>query len=84
MAKSNIALHNPPGPTKESRMMKIPYGNHFPGHITSICKLNAVVNSIQEKLTKQQLKLFKDDIFGKIVQAAVSYLVIIVKEKVPQ
>lgn len=30
----------------------------------SVCKLDTVVKGIQKKLTKQQLKLFKEDIFG--------------------
>ncbi|KAL9433129.1 hypothetical protein AB3S75_028031 [Citrus x aurantiifolia] len=64
MGKSEIALHNPPGPTKELGMMKILYADHFLGRITSICKLDVVVNVIRKKLTKQQLQLFKDNIFG--------------------
>ena len=50
------------------RMMKIPYGDHSPGRITSMCKLDVVVNAIREKLIKRQLKLFKDDIFGHFRQ----------------
>ncbi|GAY67394.1 hypothetical protein CUMW_256080 [Citrus unshiu] len=68
MGKSKIALHNSPGPTKERGMMKIPYADHFPGRITSMCKLDVVVNVIREKLTKQQLQLFKDNIFGHFLQ----------------
>ena len=68
MGKSKLALHNPPGPIKEPGMMKIPYVDHFPGRITSMCKLDVVVNAIREKLTRQQLKLFKDDIFGHFLQ----------------
>ena len=68
MAKLKIALHNPLGPKKEVRMMKIPYGDHFPGCITSMCKLDVVVNAIREKLTKWQLKLFKDDIIRHFLQ----------------
>ncbi|GAY60485.1 hypothetical protein CUMW_202320 [Citrus unshiu] len=68
MGKSKIALHNPPGPTKEPGMMNIPYADHFPGCITSMCKLDVVVNAIPEKLTKQQLQLFKDNIFGHFLQ----------------
>ena len=64
MRKSKIALHNSPGPMKKPGMMKIPYADHFPRRITSMCKLDAVVNAIQEKLTKQQLQLFKENIFG--------------------
>ena len=33
-----------------------------------MCKLDVVVNAIREKLTKQQLKLCKDDIFGHFLQ----------------
>ena len=46
MGKSKIALHNPPEPRKEPEMMKIPYGDHFPGRITSMCKLDVIVNAI--------------------------------------
>ncbi|XP_024042914.1 uncharacterized protein LOC112099703 [Citrus clementina] len=53
---------------KEPGMMKIPYVDHFPGRITSMCKLDVVVNAIREKLTRQQLKLFKDNIFGHFLQ----------------
>ena len=48
--------------------MKIPYDDHFPGCIMSMCKLDVVVNAIREKLTKRQLKLFKDGIFGHFLQ----------------
>ena len=68
MGKSKLALHNPPGPIKEPGMMKIPYVDHFPGRITSMCKLDVVVNAIREKLTRQQLQLFKDNIFGHFLQ----------------
>ena len=68
MGKLKIALHNPPGSRKEPGMMKIPYVDHFPGRITSMCKLDDVVNAIREKLTRQQLQLFKDNIFGHFLQ----------------
>ena len=53
---------------KELGMMKIPYVDHFPGRITSMCKLDVIVNAIREKLTRQQLTLFKDNIFGHFLQ----------------
>ena len=68
MGKSKLALHNPPRLMKEPGMMKISYVDHFPGRITSMCKLDVVVNVIREKLTRQQLKLFKDNIFGHFLQ----------------
>ncbi|GAY66716.1 hypothetical protein CUMW_251010, partial [Citrus unshiu] len=68
MGKSKLALHNPPGPINEPGMMKILYVDHFPGRITSMCKLDVVVNAIQEKLTRQQLQLFKNNIFGRFLQ----------------
>ena len=49
-------------------MMKIPYADHFPRRITSMCKFDVIVNAIWEKLTKQQLQMFKDNIFGHFLQ----------------
>lgn len=47
--------------------MKISYSDHFFGRVTSMCKLDTVV-AIREKLTKPQLKLFKDNIFGHFIK----------------
>lgn len=49
-------------------MMQIPYTDHFPGRITSMCKLDTVVKVIEGKLTKRQLQLFKKDIFGHFLE----------------
>ncbi|GAY68199.1 hypothetical protein CUMW_262290 [Citrus unshiu] len=49
-------------------MMKILYADHFPERITSMCKLDVVVNAIWETLTKQQLQPFKENIFGHFLQ----------------
>lgn len=48
--------------------MKVPYGNQFPKRIMNMCKLDTIVKSIREKLTKRQLKLFKDNIYGHIIK----------------
>ncbi|GAY60940.1 hypothetical protein CUMW_205960 [Citrus unshiu] len=44
------------------------YVDHFPGQISSMCNLSSVVKAIEEKLTKQQLNLFKKDIFGHFLE----------------
>ena len=46
MAKLKIAMYNPPRPMKEPGMMKISYAVYFSGRITSMCKLDTVVNAI--------------------------------------
>ena len=48
--------------------MYFPYADHFPGQISSMCNLSLVVKTIEEKLTKQQLNLFKNDIFGYFLE----------------
>ena len=68
MVKSKIAKHNPPEHMNELSMMKVHYYNHFLGHIMSIYKIDTSVKAIQEKLTKRQLKLFKQDIFGNFME----------------
>ena len=58
--------------SEESRnelgMMKLAYADHFPGRISSMCKLSSVVKVIEEKLTKRQLSMFKKDIFGHFLE----------------
>lgn len=44
--------------------MKIPKTEHFPGRITNTSKFGNVIEAIKRKLTKQQLRLFRKDIFG--------------------
>lgn len=68
MAKLKIKNYNPPRPTNEPGMMKVPYGDHFSRRITIMCKLDTVVKVIWEKLTKRQLKLLKDEIFGHFMK----------------
>ena len=66
--KLKIEKYNPPRPTNESGMMKVSYGDHFSRRITIMCKLDTVVKAIWEKLTKWQLKLLKDEIFGHFMK----------------
>lgn len=49
--------------------MKIAYGDHFLRHITSMYKFDIVVKAIRENLTKQQLQLFKKDLFGHFMES---------------
>lgn len=55
-------------------MVKAAYGNHFPGHIMSICKLNITIKAIREILTKQQFQLFKKNIFRHLIKNTSSYI----------
>ncbi|GAY54484.1 hypothetical protein CUMW_157050 [Citrus unshiu] len=48
--------------------MHFGYADHFPGRISSMCKLSSVVKVIEEKLTKRQLNMFKNDIFGHFLE----------------
>lgn len=64
MAQKSQSKRNPPGPYKEPSTMKIPTFEHFPGRITNTFKFENVMEVIKRKLTKQQLRLFKKDVFG--------------------
>ncbi|GAY68271.1 hypothetical protein CUMW_262830 [Citrus unshiu] len=44
------------------------YADHFPGRISGMCNLSLVIKAIEEKLTKRQLNLFKNDIFGHFLK----------------
>ena len=55
-------------PGIEVGKMYFGYADHFPGRISSMCKLSSVVKVIEEKLTKRQLNLFKKDIFGHFLE----------------
>ncbi|GAY56585.1 hypothetical protein CUMW_173050 [Citrus unshiu] len=44
------------------------YANHFPGRILSMCNLSSVVKTIDEKLIKRQLNMFKKDIFRHFLE----------------
>ena len=68
MAKKPRSKRNPPGPTKEPGMMKIPASEHFPRRITNTSKFGNVMEAIKRKLTRQQLRLFKKDIFGQFAK----------------
>ena len=68
MAKKPRSKRNPPGPTKEPGRMKIPASEHFPGRITNTSKFGNVMEAIKRKLTRQQLRLFKKDIFGQFAK----------------
>ena len=48
--------------------MKLAYTDHFPGRISSTCNFSTVVKAIERKLTKRQLRLFKDHIFGYFLE----------------
>ena len=61
MAKSKVSRN-------ELGRMKLPYTDHFPGQIWSMCSFSTVIKFIERKLTKQQLRLFKDDIFGHFLE----------------
>ncbi|KAH9671507.1 hypothetical protein KPL70_017399 [Citrus sinensis] len=63
MAKKPRSKRNPPGPRKKPGMMKILASEHFPGRITNTSKFGNVMEAIKRKLTRQQLRLFKKDIF---------------------
>ncbi|GAY58583.1 hypothetical protein CUMW_188100 [Citrus unshiu] len=55
-------------PDIEVGKMYFHYADHFPGRISSMCKLSSVVKAIEEKLTKRQLSMFKKDIFGHFLE----------------
>ena len=55
-------------PDIEVGKMYFRYAAHFPGRISSMCKLSSVVKAIEEKLTKRQLNMFKNDIFGHFLE----------------
>ena len=61
MAKSEISRN-------KQGMMKLAYADHFSGWISSMCNFSTVVKAIERKLTKQLLRLFKDDIFGHFLE----------------
>lgn len=67
MAKSKIGNRNLPVTMDELGTMKVPYGDYFLRCITSMFKLDTIVKAIWKKLTKRQLKLFKEDIFGRFM-----------------
>ncbi|GAY42361.1 hypothetical protein CUMW_066240 [Citrus unshiu] len=48
--------------------MYFSYADHFPGRISSMCKLSSVIKAIEEKLTKRPLTMFKKDIFGHFLE----------------
>ena len=56
------------GLRNELGMIKLPYADHFSRRISSVCKLATVVKAIEKNLTKRQLHLFKDDIFGYFLE----------------
>ena len=68
MAKKPQAKRNPPDPKREPGTVKISASEHFPGRITNLSKFGNVMEAIKTKLTKRQLKLFKEDIFGHFVK----------------
>ncbi|XP_052287642.1 uncharacterized protein LOC112498263 [Citrus sinensis] len=55
-------------PDIEVGKMYFSYADHFPGRISSMCKLSSVIKAIEEKLTKRQLTMFKNDIFGHFLE----------------
>lgn len=68
MAKKPQAKRNPPGPKRELGTMKISVSEHFLERITNFSKFGNVIEVIKTKLTRRQLKLFKDDVFGHFVK----------------
>ncbi|GAY59143.1 hypothetical protein CUMW_192300 [Citrus unshiu] len=61
MAKSKVSRN-------ELGRMILPYADHFPGRILSICNLSTGVKVIERKLTKRQLYLLKKGIFGHFLE----------------
>ncbi|XP_052299745.1 uncharacterized protein LOC127903119 [Citrus sinensis] len=55
-------------PDIEVGKMYFRYADHFPSRISSMCMLSSVVKAIEEKLTKRQLTMFKNDIFGHFLE----------------
>ena len=53
-------------PDIEVGKMYFGYADHFPGRISSMCKLSSVVKAIEEKLTNRQLRMFKKEIAVRI------------------
>ena len=68
MAKKPRSKRNPPGPRKKPGRMKIPASEHFPGRITNTSKFGNIMETIKRKLTRQQLRLFKKDVFGQFAK----------------
>ncbi|KAK9199270.1 hypothetical protein WN944_014458 [Citrus x changshan-huyou] len=68
MAKKLRTKHNPPGPKREPSTMKIFASEHFIRHIKNLSKFGNVMEAIKTKLTRRQLRLFKNDAFGHFVK----------------
>ena len=51
--------------------MKLAYADHFLGRISSMCNFSIVIKVIERKLTKRQLRLFKDNIFGHFLECQI-------------
>ena len=64
MAKKKLAKRNPPAPMKDPSVTKLGFDDHFPGCIIETSKFKRVIQVIRSKLTRKQLSLFKNDIFG--------------------
>ena len=61
MAKSEV-------PRNELGRTELDYADHFPRWISSMCNFSTIVKAIEGKLTKRQLRLFKDDISGYFLE----------------
>ena len=68
MAKKTRSKRNPPGLRNEPSKMKILASEYFPGRITNTSKFGNVMEAIKRKLTRQQLRLFKKDVFGQFAK----------------